>query len=518
MLSGEKLYVEFFETNPPFSVWLYMPPVALAKMLDMPPEILVHAWTYLAAIMGLGFAGAIVRRAQFPERAALFSLAPVFYSFLVIMPGNAFSQREHIGMALFLPLLALMAWRARGRAAASPTAGIAILAGLCGSVLLLVKPHYAVMVLAPALFVAYRQRSIRPIFALEHWTIGAVCLAYLATVFFVYYEFVSDVYPVLTETYLKVRFVRPIFLEYGLPYAMVMFLVWRLCPRHGVPELASVAVLASLAGIVPLLYQGKGFTYHAYPAFLCALVALCCLLALPKADRQGNAWPTGFPFLAKLVPIAALVAIAFVFTPFRPTWKPDAELVRAVRAVVDRPTVAQIGSDLAIGHPFSRMIGGRWSSAYSSDWLGTSAFILRETTPSEQDAKHYLSIAERYVAAKRSELERTRPDIVLTQNNDIFWQKIMAERDGLAPFLEGYRLIAEDKRRHILVRKDLAVLPHIAMDEAPSAQASSRLRIDAAANLRSGRHIPRRPGRRRRFDFGRHAVHHPIARPRRLRP
>ena len=87
-------------------------------LLGVRPEILVHAWTYLAAITGLVFAGVIVRRARFPESAALFGLAPVFYALLVIMPGNAFSQREHIAMALFLPLLALTAWRARGDAVA----------------------------------------------------------------------------------------------------------------------------------------------------------------------------------------------------------------------------------------------------------------------------------------------------------------------------------------------------------------------------------------------------------------
>ena len=30
MLSGERLYSQIYETNPPFSVWLYMPPVAAA--------------------------------------------------------------------------------------------------------------------------------------------------------------------------------------------------------------------------------------------------------------------------------------------------------------------------------------------------------------------------------------------------------------------------------------------------------------------------------------------------------
>ncbi|TGQ38615.1 hypothetical protein [Mesorhizobium sp. M00.F.Ca.ET.216.01.1.1] len=78
MLSGERLYSQIYETNPPFSVWLYMPPVAMGRMLGIAPEILVRAWTYLAALVGLSFSGVIVRRAGFPETASLLALGPAF--------------------------------------------------------------------------------------------------------------------------------------------------------------------------------------------------------------------------------------------------------------------------------------------------------------------------------------------------------------------------------------------------------------------------------------------------------
>jgi hypothetical protein len=62
-----------------------------------------------------------------------------------------------------------------------------------------------------------------------------------------------------------------------------------------------------------------------------------------------------------------------------------------------------------------------------------------------------------YVARKRAELERARPDLILTQNNDTLWQKIMAAPDGLAPFLENYRLAAEGRTRRVLIRKDYSL-------------------------------------------------------------
>ncbi|TGV64763.1 hypothetical protein EN803_33520, partial [Mesorhizobium sp. M2D.F.Ca.ET.160.01.1.1] len=76
VLSGERLYTQVREVNPPFSVWLYLPPAAMAKSLGLAPEILIQAWTYLIALIGVWFSGAIVRRAGFPERASLSALGP----------------------------------------------------------------------------------------------------------------------------------------------------------------------------------------------------------------------------------------------------------------------------------------------------------------------------------------------------------------------------------------------------------------------------------------------------------
>src|SRR5690606_41055064 len=59
LLAGERLYADIIETNPPATVWLYLPPVRLAGVLGMAPEPLVHLYTYLACAGGLALAVAI---------------------------------------------------------------------------------------------------------------------------------------------------------------------------------------------------------------------------------------------------------------------------------------------------------------------------------------------------------------------------------------------------------------------------------------------------------------------------
>ncbi|MER8643871.1 hypothetical protein [Mesorhizobium sp. M1252] len=454
MLSGERLYSQIYETNPPFSVWLYLPPVAAAKALGIAPEILVQAWTYLAALVGLSFSGAIVKRAGFAETASLFALAPAFYAMLVIFPGNAFSEREHIGIALFMPLLALHAWRAREDAAAPPSAGLAVLAGLSGSVLLLVKPYYAIMVLAPALLVAARRRSLRPVFALEHWVIGGVCVAYGGLITLIYPEFLRDVYPLLAEVYSNITIFWPIIGRYIFAWFFLLTSVCRMWPARRFPELAAVALTASIAAMLPLFYQAKGWPYHAYPVNFCMVASIICLLAIPKSERQSS---TLLPFLSGPTRALGLAGLAVAFLPYWITLKPDAAMVATTRAATYRPTVALMGSDLSAGHPLVRMIDGQFVSTHVSDWLGAFSLYLSMAAILSGDtakATHYDAIVVRYAESKLEEFERLRPDIIVFEKDDTYWTDRLKKRFGFGTILAQYHWLAENDAVRVYLRND----------------------------------------------------------------
>jgi len=451
MLGGEKLYVDIFDTNPPFSIWLYMPPVALAKFLGIAPEILVHAWTYLAALGGLIFAGLIVRRARFAEAPALFAAAPVVYAMLVVFPGNAFSQREHIGMALFLPMLTLMAWRMRTEAESQPDLWIGLLAGLCGSVLLLVKPHYALMILLPVLFTCWRKRSVSPLFAVEHWVIGLICLAYLAAVLINYPAFLNDVYPLLAEAYLTINLYGPIVQLYGVAGVLLGLALWLYWPTGGAPELAVTAALASAAGVVTLVWQAKGWPYHAYPALLCATVALIDLLCQPA----GRA-PAGI--LRRSVRIIVLIAGVMVSViPFRLAPKPSDEIVSAIRAEVARPTVISIGIDIATAHPLSRMIGGDYRSHHPSLWMVRGAQRLIGAAGTDAvEVRRLEALRDGFIAQAAGDIERSKPDIIFDGGSKPRPAELAIRVDpSIRCALEGYRTLYQDDALTVLIRSDL---------------------------------------------------------------
>ncbi len=447
VLSGERLYVDLIEANPPFSVWMYLPAVATARLVGMAPETLVQGYVYLMCMAGLSLAALIARRAGFTENAGLFALLPVFFALLILFPGNAFTERDHIGTALLAPLLVLTAWRIDAGAGEQPSWRYAIPAGLAGGVIVLVKPYYALAIFGPALYLAWRRRSLRPLIGMEYWSAAGGCAAYLAAVLWMHPEFIREVMPVLSETYLRVGQPFSLLLQqYAAGYALILVLLKLIRPRRPLSPLAAVFALASLAGMAVMIHQAKGWPYHAYPAIALGLAAVLC-----QAARRPVVSALELGGIRMLLLAGAMVVNAF---PFMATQKPDAALAATIREAGEQPTVALVGTDIAAGHPLTRMVGGDWISAYCSDWLGAFALNLSDATRANDDptAARYEAIATDYAALKLAELQRLRPEILIVQKNDGLWRDYFESREGYAEFATGYVKLVEDETVAIHVR------------------------------------------------------------------
>ncbi|SFN57282.1 hypothetical protein SAMN03159463_00032 [Mesorhizobium sp. NFR06] len=451
ILAGSRLYVDVFEVNPPFTPWMFMPAVALAHKVGMSPEVAVHAYSYAICLAGLGFAALIARQAGFAENRALFPMLPLFLALLVIFPGNAFTEREQLGIALFLPVLVLTAWRAAPIEGRVPSVPTAVVAGLSGSVLVLVKPYYALVVLVPALYAAWSRRSIRTLFAVEYWAIGLVCVAYLVAVLHFYPEFLGVIYPILADTYMRVENMQALLTTYSPIYLAALLMLRFLRPGLPLSPLVAVFTLASLAATVPLIYQAKGWPYHAFPAITLILAALLVRTAQVNPTTYPSPGPAMEPGRKALL-VAVIVGAAI---PFMQTLKPNAELAAKVKSATQQPTIALVGTHIAAGHPLARMLGGRWISGYCSDWLGGYAFyfsVVEARNGNEEAASHYRQVADRYIDDKLAELETKQPTVIIVEKDDKEWNAELSRWQDYVNFMRNYREIAEDDEVQVLLR------------------------------------------------------------------
>lgn len=445
MLTGDRLYVDILEVNPPMTMWMYMPAVVFARAVGIAPEVAVHGYTYLACFGGLGLAAYIARAAEFEDNPRLYAMLPAFLALLIVLPAYTFSQREHFGVALLLPLLTLMAWRVKADSHGQPGFWLAVAAGLCGSVLVLVKPYYAVMIVVPAIYVAWKKRSVFSLFTVEYWVIAFVCGGYLAAVLVIYPEYLQDIVPVVVDTYMRGRFVSWTMMFYGALYAPTLYFFLCFRPGSEVSPLVAVMVLSSIAGLGPLIYQGKGFPYHALPAFLLGLGALAC-----KLSQLGNG-PGRSDHISRYI-IFVLCAFSAGF-PFVMSDKTDAAMVKTVHDRISRPTVSMIGTSIEIGHPFTRMVDGVWTGQHCSDWLGGISLRLAGLAKLAGDhagERHYDDIARNYIAERARILKSEPPEILLIEK-DGFWADRFVGEPAMVGFMDDYRLISEDARRRVFL-------------------------------------------------------------------
>ena len=446
MLAGDRLYVDVLEVNPPMTMWMYMPAVMFAHDIGIAPEAVVYGYAYLASLTGLGFAAYIARRAEFDENPFLYKMLPVFLALLIVLPAYTFSQREHFGVALLLPLLTLLAWRIKASNDRQPGVWLAVAAGLCGSMIVLVKPYYAIMIVVPALYVAWRKRSVRWLFTAEYWTILCVCALYLAAAMLIYPEYLRDIVPVVVDTYAQHQFVGWTIMFYGAFFLPIIYVFVRFRPGWRSSPLITVVMISSIVGLAPLVYQGKAFPYHALPAFMLAIGALVCKMFQPGYDVSRNG---GFPRNGLVVLCALSAAFPFILAD-----KTDAAMVQTVRGKISWPTVDMIGTGIQIGHPFTRMVGGTWTGQHCSDWLGGMAFYFANLSREAGDdarARHYDDITKTYIAGRVRTLKTKPPQILLLQKQTN-WVNHFLSDPALDGFMNQYRLIAEDDERSVFLR------------------------------------------------------------------
>lgn len=438
VLGGDRLYLDIQELNPPASVALYLPWVALAEALGLKAEPLVAAATF--ALGGLAFllAGGILRHSALLARrdGEVLLVAAAWASFLLV--GNSFAQREHIALLTLLPWLALMAARAEQRAV---PLWLALLAGAGAGITMVIKPPFLLAVGLPLLAAAARRRSPSVLLGVDCWTGATLLGLYAAGVVLFTPAFFSVALPLAGDGYFAVRhsldyllISLPVLLA-AMAAATALMLVRR--NEHGGP--AGLLLLAALGFAAAMLVQGKGFSNHHYPALALALVALALAAVRQPGGRERR--------LGLLILVALGLSGAWGATHMR-LYRDVVPIIRA--HAPERPKVIVAATNLVIGHPLTRWVDGHWVGTRASLWVtGTAAALLAGTDNPAHRARLRAKIDE----DRRlwiEDVRRHRPDVVLVDlRHGGGW--IRANSD-VAAVLRPYRAAGSAQNILVLVR------------------------------------------------------------------
>jgi hypothetical protein len=437
-LDGARPYVDFLEVNPPASIWLYLPAVWLAKLAGLTPEFMTGALVFAGTFGSLWFASRIAASANLFSSAILNQLAALFAAVLLILPAQTFAQREHIALIAFMPALGIYACRASGKPV---TLVHAIVAGLLAGVCVAIKPHLVFALIFAAGVAAFYARSWQIFFAIENWMTGLIAILYAALVYFLYPAFISDVLPIVSAIYVPVRasfwkfllhFATPIFAL----TVVTIFVLTR--TRKSTPAFA--VLLAAATGFAASYYaQQKGWSYHSYP--MLALIVAAAVIAFVRR------WPAAggheiqierFRRLGSATLIALLAGASFVWMNFAVDMRALAE---TISKSAPRPSILSISSDIAVGHPLTRQLGGNWVGRVCSQWIAAGALILKLETPDLASRAKLDGYESRDRKMLIEDIRRAKPDIILVDRIRFDWLAWAKADPALASELSNYRAL-----------------------------------------------------------------------------
>jgi hypothetical protein len=445
VLSGARPYIDFTEPNPPASILIYMPAILIGRIFGFEPELAVTLLIFAGVVLSLWMCGRILSGNDLVrphDRPIFLALGCVL---LLILPGDAFAQREHIALLAIMPMLCVYAMRANNTSVGMV---LAALAGIGGGIAIAIKPYFALALIVPLTYVAWRLRKrekrLMPlIFSLEHMGVVTVLVIYACAIVTLFSNYTRVMLPIVLAVYAPSR--AWIFLILGGTSIALIAMSTIVARAVGATEFRDPVIriftLAVLGFAIAILAQGKGWQYHSYPAMTLSMLVLGALLAKNLNKRtidseSGISLPKDIAFGAVLfVGIYAIESFWFLPDPSR------VRLVHEVsRLVPAHPKVVSINGGPEIAFPLTRKLGGTPIWPVPFQWVSAGADRLLESDALDPETR---SRIEHYAWADRQELAQSirtqRPDVILIGDGpDERWALGHAE---IAAAIRDYRPI-----------------------------------------------------------------------------
>ena len=413
MLDGQRLYVDTIETNPPFSVWLYLPAAFIGRLLHLRAEYVVDAMVFALAGGAIVFTLRRVSAARLidPDLQGRFAIALAIA--LLILPAACFGEREHVAAVAFVPFVTIAALRASGRQVSLLERGVNALAM---ALMMIIKPHFALAIAPVILLVAISKRSPLLIFSADHICAGLIVMAYAGSTLVVHPAFWSQIMPMLADIYLPVRntplnFLRQ-FSDLELAFMALIGLTalrgWR-----GTGHLSTLISAGASGFMLAVIIQGKGMPYHFYPALALAALMPFATQERPKHDSSPHGRSPSMVLAAGL---------SCVFWTWFNAGFDMRDVVQPLRQVAAQPRVLALGYDFSIGPPMARAAGGTYVGRVASQWMADNArWLMASDGNSDRRAQ-----LDAYVAQDRDifleDLAAQKPDALFIQRGPEDWQ------------------------------------------------------------------------------------------------
>lgn len=274
MLAGGTYLHDFFETNPPLIMFLYLPPVLLSQLTSISLIYTVRIYILLLIFCSMSLCYFLLQKLFKEDRLFYYLILYSLALILLLLPAYQLGQREHLMMIFTTPYLFAVMVRLENKPL-SPylTAVIGFLAGLGISL----KPFFLTMPFLIEIYYIYKKNNLLAWIRPEIMAIVFVFVSYLLILFYFYTDYLQIILPFVNRVYfIGMKEPWEIYFKQQptVPFCFIAAIAYLATQKlHRYPTINRVLFLALLGFIASFTIPRSTWYYHVLPAF-----GIACLL------------------------------------------------------------------------------------------------------------------------------------------------------------------------------------------------------------------------------------------------
>ena len=206
LLSHGNYLQDFFEVNPPASIYLYLPAALIAKYLSFNSLLITQIYIFFIGLASLSlcisFIDSAFKNPSTKDQSILTCWLKIALSWLYwIFPAFAFGEREHIVVMLLMPYVFSVLAKITQQNVSNTKR---IFVSLFAAIGFITKPFFLLCFIFNELFILAKTKKIKHLFSLENWLIIIVTIFYIASIIFITPEYITHVLPFISDLYYDV--------------------------------------------------------------------------------------------------------------------------------------------------------------------------------------------------------------------------------------------------------------------------------------------------------------------------
>lgn len=273
--AGGTYITDFFETNPPMILYLYLPVIFLHHITPLSLDQALQFYVVIAASVSLIICYGLLKQIfNHQEHYRLYGLLLAFVFVLFYQPANQFGQREHILMIVILPYILSTVLVLENRPI-HPFSAFCM--GFFAALGISLKPFFLFPLVFIEMYLMYQKRSLWAWVRIETLTILSVLIIYLYSILIFHPNYFKLLLPLINSFYF-IGYADSwidLFFNYVTIYCVLAVMIYSLFKKTDIHRhFTTVIMLAMLGMVVAFIVPRMAWSYHLMPATGFAVILL----------------------------------------------------------------------------------------------------------------------------------------------------------------------------------------------------------------------------------------------------